>query len=74
MAGRPGGRALAARGRLMRRPPQWAQMLGSLLIALAIAAIAIAVVTAHFGSTAAGTDDHGGGDHHGRSEDHSGPG
>ncbi len=35
----------------MRRPPQTVQMLGSLLAALAIAAIAIAVVTAHFGPT-----------------------
>lgn len=35
----------------MRRPPQALQMLGSLLVALAIAAIAIAVVTAHFGPT-----------------------
>jgi hypothetical protein len=59
----------------MRRPPQAAQVLGSLLVALAIAAIAIAVVTAHFGPTPAGDDDHGGsGDHHGRSEERSGPG
>lgn len=35
----------------MRRPPQALQMLGSLLAALAIAAVAIAVVTAHFGPT-----------------------
>jgi len=35
----------------MRRPRQSLQMLGSLLAALAIAAIAIAVVTAHFGPT-----------------------
>ena len=35
----------------MRRPPQALQLLGSLLAALAIAAIAIAVVTAHFGPT-----------------------
>lgn len=35
----------------MRRPPQSLQMLGSLLVALAIAAVAIAVVTAHFGPT-----------------------
>ncbi|MBK5219710.1 MAG: hypothetical protein JJE35_07985 [Thermoleophilia bacterium] len=35
----------------MRRPPQSLQMLGSLLVALAIAAIAIAVVTSHFGPT-----------------------
>jgi len=35
----------------MRRPRQSLQMLGSLLVALAIAAIAIAVVTAHFGPT-----------------------
>jgi hypothetical protein len=35
----------------MRRPPQLVQMLGSLLAALAIAAIAIVVVTAHFGPT-----------------------
>jgi hypothetical protein len=33
----------------MRRPPQTVQMIASLLVALAIAAIAIAVVTAHFG-------------------------
>jgi hypothetical protein len=37
----------------MRRPPQPLQMLGSLLVALAIAAVAIAVVTAHFGPTSA---------------------
>lgn len=35
----------------MHRPPQSLQMLGSLLAALAIAAIAVAVVTAHFGPT-----------------------
>ena len=35
----------------MRRPPQPLQMLGSLLVAVAIAAVAIAVVTAHFGPT-----------------------
>jgi len=35
----------------MRRPPQSLQMLGSLLAALAIAAVAIAVVTSHFGPT-----------------------
>jgi len=35
----------------MRRPRQSVQLLGSLLAALAIAAIAIAVVTAHFGPT-----------------------
>jgi hypothetical protein len=35
----------------MRRPSQVAQIAGSLLVALAIAAIAIAVVTAHFGPT-----------------------
>lgn len=35
----------------MRRPPQAVQLLGSVLVALAIAAIAIAVVTAHFGPT-----------------------
>ncbi|MDX6627724.1 MAG: hypothetical protein QOE56_2713 [Solirubrobacterales bacterium] len=61
----------------MRRPPQSVQLIGSLLVALAIAAIAIAVVTAHFGPTPAGVDDHGGGggsDSHGRSSDHSGPG
>jgi hypothetical protein len=61
-------------GSEFRRPPQLVQVLGSILVALAIAAIAIAVVTAHFGSTPAGVDDHGGGDHHGRSDDHSGPG
>jgi hypothetical protein len=53
---------------------QLAQIAGSILVALAIAAIAIAVVSAHFGPTPAGDDDHGGGDLHGRSEDHSGPG
>lgn len=36
----------------MRRPPQALQVLGSVLVALAIAAVAIAVVTAHFGPTA----------------------
>lgn len=36
----------------MRRPPQALQILGSVLVALAIAAVAIAVVTAHFGPTA----------------------
>jgi hypothetical protein len=35
----------------MRPPSQGAQMLGSILAALAIAAIAIAAVTAHFGPT-----------------------
>lgn len=35
----------------MRRPPQLVQVAGSLLVALAIAAIAIALVTAHFGPT-----------------------
>jgi hypothetical protein len=35
----------------MQRPRQSVQLLGSLLAALAIAAIAIAVVTAHFGPT-----------------------
>jgi len=35
----------------MRRPPQAIQILGSVLAALAIAAVAIAVVTAHFGPT-----------------------
>jgi hypothetical protein len=49
----------------MRRPPQSLQLIGSLLVALAIVAIAIVVVTAHFGSTPAGVDDHGG-DHSGR--------
>jgi hypothetical protein len=33
------------------RPSQGVQMLGSLLVALVIVAIAIAVVTAHFGPT-----------------------
>jgi hypothetical protein len=51
----------------MRRPPQSLQMIGSLLVALAIVAIAILVVTVHFGPTPAGSDDHGGGDSHGRS-------
>ena len=36
----------------MRRPPQSLQLLGSLLAALAIVAVAIVVVTAHFGPTA----------------------
>jgi hypothetical protein len=36
----------------MRRPPQAVQVLGSVLVALAIVALAIAVVTAHFGPTA----------------------
>lgn len=35
----------------MRPPSQGAQILGSLLVALAIAALAVAVVTAHFGPT-----------------------
>jgi hypothetical protein len=35
----------------MRRPPQAVQIVGSLCAALAIAAVAIAVVTAHFGPT-----------------------
>jgi hypothetical protein len=35
----------------MRRPPQPIQLLGSLLVAVAIVALAIAVVTAHFGPT-----------------------
>lgn len=35
----------------MTRPPQWVQLLGSVLAAAAIVAIAIAVVTAHFGPT-----------------------
>jgi hypothetical protein len=57
----------------MGRPPQSLQLIGSLLVALTIAAIA--VVTAHFGSTPAGIDDHGGGGGgHGRSADHGGPG
>jgi len=58
----------------MRQPSQGVQIVGSLLVALAIAAVAIVLVTAHFGSTPAAVDDHGGGDHHGRSEDHRGPG
>ena len=59
----------------MRPPSQLTQIVGSLLVALAIAAVAVAVVTAHFGPTPAGDEDHGGhgGDRHGRS-DHSGPG
>lgn len=36
----------------MRRPSQVAQIAGSILVALAIAALAIVVVTAHFGPTA----------------------
>jgi hypothetical protein len=36
----------------MRQPPsQMTQIAGSLLVALAIAAVAVAVVTAHFGPT-----------------------
>jgi hypothetical protein len=35
----------------MRRPPQAIQILGSVLVALAIAAVAIVAVTAHFGPT-----------------------
>lgn len=35
----------------MKRPPQALQVLGSVLVALAICAVAIAVVTAHFGPT-----------------------
>lgn len=35
----------------MRPPSPLAQIVGSILVALAIAAIAIAVVTAHFGPT-----------------------
>ena len=35
----------------MRRPSQAAQIAGALLVGLAIAAIAIVVVTAHFGPT-----------------------
>ena len=38
-------------GRVFRLPPQVAQVVGSILVALVIAAIAVAVVTAHFGST-----------------------
>jgi hypothetical protein len=35
----------------VRRPPQAVQLIGSVLVALAIVAVAIAVVTAHFGPT-----------------------
>ena len=35
----------------MRPPSQMAQIIGSFLVALAIAAIAVAAVTAHFGPT-----------------------
>jgi hypothetical protein len=35
----------------MKRPPQGVQLLGSLLAALAIVAVAVAVVTAQFGPT-----------------------
>jgi hypothetical protein len=35
----------------MRIPSQGAQILGSILVALTIAAVAVAVVTAHFGPT-----------------------
>ncbi len=45
-----GGREASDRGGV-RRPSQLAQVVGSILVALAIAAIAVAVVTAHFGST-----------------------
>jgi hypothetical protein len=41
----------------VRRPPQWAQLLGSLIAAAAIVAIAIAVVTAHFGPTSSAERD-----------------
>ena len=41
----------ASGGRGFRRPSQLAQVVGSILVALAIAAIAVAVVTAKFGST-----------------------
>jgi hypothetical protein len=54
----------------MRPPSQIAQIAGSILVALAIAAVAIALVISHFGPTPADLDDHGGGDHHGRSEGH----
>jgi hypothetical protein len=33
------------------RPPQGVQMLGSLLVAIAIVAATVAIVTAHFGPT-----------------------
>jgi hypothetical protein len=36
---------------MRRAPSQAAQIVGALLVALAIAAVAIAVVTAHFGPT-----------------------
>jgi hypothetical protein len=48
----------------MRPPSQLTQIAGSILVALAIAAVAIAVVTAHFGPTPAEHEDHGG-DRHG---------
>jgi hypothetical protein len=35
----------------MRPPSQMTQIIGSILVALAIAAVAVAVVTAHFGPT-----------------------
>jgi hypothetical protein len=35
----------------MKRPPQALQILGSVLFALAVVAVAIVVVTAHFGPT-----------------------
>jgi hypothetical protein len=38
-------------GRGFRRPSSLAQVVGSILVALVIAAIAVAVVTVHFGST-----------------------
>lgn len=45
------GRRDGQSGREFRRPPQLVQIAGSILVALAIAAIAVAVVTAKFGST-----------------------
>lgn len=41
----------------MERPPQGVQLLGSLLAAFAIAAVAVAVVTAKFGPTSAAERD-----------------
>jgi uncharacterized membrane protein len=45
------GRETSGKRGGFRRPSQLAQVVGSILFALAIAAIAVAVVTAQFGST-----------------------
>lgn len=46
-----GGPATGGGRREFRRPPQLLQIAGSIAVALAIAAIAVALVTAHFGAT-----------------------